>query len=238
MALAQALMMGYRLPPEQLEFVGTEVAHETSTNFYVVDVGIPSSALSGDLLIINGAANIPLSTLVLSAVDNNSNAATLISSFTLNARPNFASYYLLHDGSATSIRLTFRSSSSNTNTLAARCSAFRSDLFSTVSVAGQSIARDVDVVSTSLNGLAAAPNPGIRLSFAAASARPEAVGFNDTLDFSLTSGASGWSFSNNDDEIAWGYLVEDAGTVWTNTTVTGSPDENQQTANLFALDLT
>ncbi len=235
MALAQALMMGYRPPPEPLEFVGTEVAHEASTTLNYVDVGIPSSALSGDLLIINGVTNIPASTAV-SAVDNSSNAATLISSYADNSRPNFASFYLLHDGSATSIRLTFTATSSNT--LAARCSAFRPDSFSTVSVAGQSIARDVGVVSTSLNGLAAAPNPGIRLSFAAASSRPEAVGFNDTLDLSLTSGASGWSFSNNDDEIAWGYLIEDAGTAWTNTTVTGSPDEFQQVANLFALDLT
>ena len=89
-----------------------------------------------------------------------------------------------------------------------------------------------------MNGLAAAPNRGVRLAFAAASARPEAAGFNNTLDLSLTSGASGWSFSNNDDEIAWGYLIESAGTAWTNTTVSGSPDENQQVANIFALDLT
>ena len=235
MALAQALMMGYKPPPEPLEFVGTEVAHETSTTLNYVDVSIPSSALLGDLLIINGATRIPASTAV-SAVDSNSNAATLISSYTLNARPNFASFYLLHDGSATSIRLTFTATSSDT--LAARCSAFRPDSFSTVSVAGQSIVRFAGNVSASLNGLAAAPNPGVRLAFAAASARPEAAGFNNTLDLSLTSGASGWSFSNNDDEIAWGYLIESAGTAWTNTTVTGSPDENQQVANIFALDLT
>lgn len=235
MALAQALMMGYRPPPEPLEFVGTEVAHETSTNLNYVDVSISSSALSGDLLIINGATRIPDSTAV-SAVDSNSNAATLISSYTLNSRPNFASFYLLHDGSATSIRLTFTAASSDT--LAARCSVFRPDSFSTVSVAGQSIERRTSAVSASLSGLAAAPNPGVRLAFAAACARPEAAGFNDTLDLSLTSGASGWSFSNNDDEIAWGYLVESAGTAWTDTTVSGSPDETQQVANLFALDLT
>jgi len=236
MALAQALMMGYLPPSAPLQFVGTETAFETSNTLSYVDVSIPSDASSGDLLVINGATRIVSSTAV-SAVDNNSNASTLVSSFTALARPNFASFYLLHDGSANSIRVTF-ASDSGTDTVAARCSAFRPDSFSTVSVAGQSIARDVVAVSTSLNGLAAAPNPGIRLSFAAASARPEAVGFNDTLDLSLTSGASGWSFSNNDDEIAWGYLVESAGTAWTNTTVSGSPDETQQVVNIFALDLT
>jgi hypothetical protein len=230
MALAQALMMGYKVPTlDSLSYVATETVHNTSASGSVT-IGIPSSAQLNDLLMIEGVIRSTFPSVTV--VDSNSNAATVYET-AQQINPNACYSYLLYDGSATSVTVTFGGSS---NTNAGRCTAFRpSAPISNISVSSTSES-SVSAISLSLSGLSNVPSNGMRLNWAAGSGRPDST-YNDCT-LSISAGASGWTVVNNSGEPNYAYLIESGGTVYTNTTAEVDDGGIRNTLSLAALDLT
>lgn len=231
MALAQALMMGYKVPTiDSLSYVATETVYNT-TQSNSVTIGIPSSAQLNDLLMIEGVIRSTFPSVTV--VDSNSNAATVYET-AQQINPNACYSYLIYDGSATSVTVTFGGSS---HTNSGRCTAFRpSGPISNISVSSSSES-STSAISLSLSGLSNVPSNGMRLNWAAGSGRPEHSTYNDCT-LSISAGASGWTVVNNSDEPNYAYLIESGGTVYTNTTAEVDDGGIRNTLSLAALDLT
>lgn len=230
MALAQALMMGYKVPTlDSLSYVATEAAYNASASGSVT-IGIPSSAQLNDLLMIEGIIRSTFPSVTV--VDSNSNAATVYET-AQQINPNACYSYLIYDGSATSVTVTFGGSS---NTNAGRCTAFRpSAPISNISVSSSSESSGF-AISLSLSGLPNVPSNGMRLNWAAGSGRPDDT-YNDCT-LSISAGASGWTVVNNSGEPNYAYLIESGGTAYTNTTAEVDDGGIRNTLSLAALDLT
>lgn len=230
MALAQALMMGYKESTlDSLSYVATETVHNTTSSGSVT-IDVPSLAQAGDLLMIEGVIRSTFPSVTV--VDSNSNAATVYET-AQQVNPNACYSYLIYDGSATSVTVTFGGSS---NTNSGRCTAFRpSKLISNISVSSTSES-SIDAISLSLSGLSNVPSNGMRLNWAAGSGRPDATYNNCTL--SISAGASGWTVVNNSGEPNYAYLIESGDTVYTNTTAEVDDGGIRNTLSLAALDLT
>lgn len=231
MALAQALMMGYKVPTlDSLSYVATEAVHNTTASGSVT-INIPSSAQTNDLLMIEGVIRTVISSVTV--VDSNGNAATAYETAGVMVNPGACYSYLIYDGSATSVTVTFVDKSS---TNAGRCTAFRpSKPISNISVSSTSES-SVHAISLSLSGLSNVPSNGMRLNWAAGSGRPDAT-YNDCT-LSISAGASGWTVVNNSGEPNYAYLIESGGTAYTNTTAEVDDGGIRNTLSLAVLDLT